>query len=116
MDNGSVDPDEILVLLTRSARDEDGNGIFDIQEDDFSISSTSYDPDTGMLSLHFNSTQGYTYYVQRSANLGSAPSLWINMTDSPDTTVIAESDTQTISFPHTYGSHHFFRVVRMGQN
>lgn len=109
-DNGNVDPGEILALPTRSIRDRDGNGVYDIEEDAFEITATGYDPQTGNMTITFSCTRGYTYFLQRSATL-SPP--WTAM---EETTTVAGSDSTTITFPYTYGSAHFFRVVRVGQD
>ncbi|MBT8045161.1 MAG: hypothetical protein KJO79_09445 [Verrucomicrobiae bacterium] len=112
-DDGDVTQDEIIQLTTRSIRDEDANGIYDIQEDDFVITAMQHDSDTGHISLTFSCARGYSYYVQRSETMNPP---WTNMTSSPDTRITAVSNSATISFPWVGSTRHFFRVVRVGQN
>ncbi len=108
VDNGNVDPEELLLIPLEALRDEDANGTYDRLETGGSFVITSHQRNENTFSLTWNAFPGRSYTVQGSTSM--IPNSWQNLK------TVTASGTQlscsaTVPINPTEEPIKFFRVL-----
>ncbi len=106
LDNGAIDPDELLVIPVASIRDTGGNGKLDRLDPAREFRPRAIQPVSGGgLAMEIPTVPGIRYQLQHKANLADA---WTNLGDPIEGT---GTDAQSIpAVPPTPSSKGFFRL------
>ncbi|MEO8615146.1 MAG: hypothetical protein ABI600_08405 [Luteolibacter sp.] len=109
IDNGDVEPDELLGMPLEALRDEDANGIYDRLEPGKGFVITQSARTAGIFTINWKCFPGRSYKIQSSANLITG-----SWTDVPGVLVIAGAADLNVSHDlilTPLDTKRFFRVM-----